>query len=241
MQTSPFSRGHEQTMLCRQGTARRKQHMAAERAAQAMGETFTAYGIELEQVEVFKYLGRLVSYDDNDARAVRHNLRKAMRSWARLSRVLRAENASPRVNGLFYKATIQAILLFGSETWNLSPSAMKCLEGFHVRAARRMTGLQPRREPDGTWTYQSSEKVLEAAGLHTIQHYVEVRRNTVLKFILDRPIFEFCREASRQRGTSNRQYWWEQSLDLEAARAAVFTAAGVAVDEGDDGDGAAGP
>ena len=215
--------------------------MAAEMAAQAMGETFTAYGIELEQVEVFKYLGRLVSYDDNDARAVRHNLRKAMRSWARLSRVLRAENASPRVNGLFYKATIQAILLFGSETWNLSPSAMKCLEGFHVRAARRMTGLQPRREPDGTWTYQSSEKVLEAAGLHTIQHYVEVRRNTVLKFIIDRPIFEFCREASRQRGTSNRQYWWEQSLDLETARAAVFTAAGVAVDEGDDGDGAAGP
>ena len=104
-----------------------------------------------------------------------------------------------------------------------------------------MTGLQPCREPDGTWTYQSSEKVLEAAGLHTIQHYVEVRRNTVLKFILDRPIFEFYREASRQRGTSNRQYWWEQSLILEAARAAVFTVAGVAVDEEDDGDSAAGP
>jgi hypothetical protein len=28
---------------------------------------FTAYGAELERVEVFTYLGRLLAYDDNDA------------------------------------------------------------------------------------------------------------------------------------------------------------------------------
>ena len=105
---------------------------------QALEVNFTAYGDVLERVEVFKYLGRLMAMDDNDIQAVRSNLRKARKVWARLSRLLRTDNATPRVCGMFYKATIQAVLLFGSETWNLTPTAMKQLEGFHVRAAWRM-------------------------------------------------------------------------------------------------------
>ncbi len=35
-----------------------------------------------------------------------------------------------------YKAVVQAVLLFGSETWKLSPASLKSLEGFHIRAAR---------------------------------------------------------------------------------------------------------
>ena len=51
--------------------------------------------------------------------------------------VLRAENASPCVCRMFYKATatVQAVLLYGSETWNLTPSAIKNLEGFNIRSA----------------------------------------------------------------------------------------------------------
>ena len=73
----------------------------------------------------------------------------------------------------------------------------------------------PREEPDGSWTYPSSEEVLEVAGLHTINHYIEVRRNTILKFIIDRPIYALCGDAVRRRGTGNRQYWWEQSMELD--------------------------
>jgi hypothetical protein len=36
-----------------------------------------AYGEELERVEVFKYLGRLIVYDDADTQAMRLKLRKA--------------------------------------------------------------------------------------------------------------------------------------------------------------------
>jgi hypothetical protein len=67
---------------------------------------FTAYGEDLERVEVFKYLGRLLAYDNNDSQAMRANLKKARKSWARVSRVLRAENASPKVCGVFYKAVV---------------------------------------------------------------------------------------------------------------------------------------
>ena len=99
-------------------------------SVRALDVVFTAYGEDLERVEVFKYLGRLMAMDDNDLPAVRSNIKKARSCWARISRVLRADNATPRVSGMFYKATVQAILLFGSETWNLTPTARKQLEGF---------------------------------------------------------------------------------------------------------------
>ena len=190
--------------------------MAHKSSCDALEKAFTAYGEELERVEVFKYLGRLIAMDDNDGQAAHNNLRKARKCWGRLSRVLRAENASPRVCGLFYKATVQAVLLYGSESWNLPPSAAKCLEGFHLRAARRMTGMMPRKKPDGSWTYPSSAEVLEKAGLHTIAHYMEVRRNTILKFLVGRPIHKLCLDAVRKRGSCSRQFWWEQPMDLEA-------------------------
>ncbi len=59
--------------------------------------------------------------------------------------MLRAENASPKVSGVFYKATVQAVLLFGSEMWKLSPVNLKSLEGFHIKAAQLMAGIQPIR------------------------------------------------------------------------------------------------
>ena len=85
----------------------------------------------LERVEVFKSLGRLIAYDDADTQAMRSNLRKARGCWAR---VLRAEHVTARTCGMFYKAIVQAILLFGSETWSLSPTSVERLEDFHICA-----------------------------------------------------------------------------------------------------------
>ena len=90
------------------------------------------YVDELERIERFKYLGRLLSHNDTDIHAVRANLAKARRCWARVSQVLMAEDALPKVSGVFYKAIIQAVLLFGSETWNLAPSGLAYLEGFQL-------------------------------------------------------------------------------------------------------------
>ena len=225
---------HYETALCKDGVARKVQYAAAERAHTALQQTFTAYGAELERVEVFKYLGRLLAYDDNDARAVRGNLKKARGVWARLSRTIRAENASPRACGTFYKATVQSILLFGSETWNLSPQSLKCLEGFHLRAAWRMAGKRPLKLPDGAWEYPNSAAVLDEVGLKTIAHYIGVRRQHIASYIVDKPIFQTCWDGVRKRGSSVRQFWWAQSMDLETARAARLAGPVVVTDDGEE-------
>ena len=65
--------------------------------------------------------------------------------------MLRADNAPhPQVIGVFYKVTVQAMLLSGTETWNLDPSALKHTEGFHLWAAWHMLRKRPQRELDGS-------------------------------------------------------------------------------------------
>ncbi len=185
-------------------------------------------------MEVFKYLGRLLAYNNNDARAVRGNLKKARGIWVRLSRTIRAENASPRVCSIFYKATAQSILLFGSKTWNLSPQSLKCLEGFHKRAAWRMAGKRPMKLPDGTWTYPNSAAVLDKVGLKTIAHYIDVRRHHIASYIVNKPIFQTCMDGVRRRGSGVRQFWWAQSMDLKTARAARIAGPIVSDDDGEE-------
>ena len=91
---------------------------------------------------------------------------------------------------------MQSVLLYGSETWVLSPAVMARLEGFHIRAAYRMAKRHvPRRGPDHQWVYPSSEAVLEECGMHTIQHYIDVHRETIAKDVVGRSIFAECQGA----------------------------------------------
>ena len=43
----------------------------------------------LNRVEVFKYLGRLFAYDNDNAQAVRVNIKKARVAWSWISKILR--------------------------------------------------------------------------------------------------------------------------------------------------------
>lgn len=76
------------TGLCQEGVAREDQHDTASYDDIALQTDFAAYGSVLEQFEVFKYVGRLLSYDNNDMMAVIINLKlkKAQKCCARISR-----------------------------------------------------------------------------------------------------------------------------------------------------------
>ena len=50
---------------------------------------------------------------DDDWLSVAGNLQKSRKSWRRMSRVLIWEEADPKVFVHFFKAVVQAVLLFG--------------------------------------------------------------------------------------------------------------------------------
>ena len=58
------------------------------------------------------------------------NIGKARKSLGRLSQILIREGADPKVLGHFYKAVLQAVLLFGAETWVLTPWMERALDIF---------------------------------------------------------------------------------------------------------------
>ena len=217
MQTSPFARSHHLSAFCRETGERQRQYDRRVQAALALRQQFHADGDVLGRVEVFKYLGRLLSQHDDDAQAVRAQMVKARKCWARVGRVLRGENASPRVVGFFYKAVVQSILLYGSESWVLGPQLLARLEGFHIRAAWRMAKVhKPRRGLNGVWIYPQTADVLEEVGLESIEEYIRRRRQTIVAYVVDRPIFQTCMRGERMSGSPpHHGFWWEQEMDLD--------------------------
>ena len=57
--------------------------------------------------------------------------------------------------------------------------------------------------------------MLKTACLHTVLDYIQVRRYTVMKFMSECPIYRYCREAERQRGSGSHLYKWNQPMELE--------------------------
>ena len=64
---------------------------------------FSAYGLTLEMVLSFKYLGRVLLAVDDHWPAVIQNLKKARAVWRQMPRILIREGARPRVYGFYSK------------------------------------------------------------------------------------------------------------------------------------------
>jgi hypothetical protein len=127
-----------------------------------------------------------------------------------VGQVLQADDTPPKVSTKFYKAVVQSVLLYGSETWNLTKTALARLEGFHIRAAYHMAKKhKPRRGPNHVWVYPATEDVLKECGMHSISYYIGVRRETIFQYMGERPIQALCTAGERKRGSAPRQWWWE--------------------------------
>ena len=98
---------------------------------------------------------------DDDWSAVAGNLGKARKRWGRMQRILSREGANKQVSGNFFKAVVQQVLLFGAETWVVSPRMEQVLNSFIHGSARRITGRQPRRGWDIKWLYPSLEGAMK--------------------------------------------------------------------------------
>jgi len=208
--------GHYRSKSCLEGTARVRQRVAIEEARRAREVIFTIHGQPLSSETVFTYLGRPLSSTDDDWPAIYRNLAKARQRWARISLMLAREGANPRVSGMFYKAVVQSVLLYNCESWVVTPAVLKVLSGFHHRAARRITGKRGRYlVAEDRWVYPPIDGVLEEAGLFSIEHYINVRRNTLIQSIATRPILELCRATAPLSGSSQRRMWWHQLEEPE--------------------------
>ena len=128
------------------------------------------------------------------------------------SRVLEKTGASARAGGMFHKVVVQTVLLHGCETWTITDSVIKVLEGFHHRIARRISGETAFRVGDNQWECPPIEEALEEAGLWTMRECIRRRHASVEDCVATRPIHELCLAASPPPGGDGSQplRWWQQ-------------------------------
>ena len=126
---------HERSDQCQKLAAHRQRQRLAEEVEAAEQRKFTVYHNDtLRLVEVFKYLGRVIARGNCNTPAIRRKIKRARQVWRRISKVITKEEVPPKVAGMVYQAVVVAILLYGSETWCLTDTTQRPLDGFHVEA-----------------------------------------------------------------------------------------------------------
>jgi hypothetical protein len=220
MQVNPAYPRHIQTQECHTRVERKLHTELAVHSALALRRQFSVHGYVLECIKVFKYLGCLLAQDDNNAQAIQQQLQKARGVWAHVGQVLCGENTAPRIAAKFYKAVVQAALLYGSRMWNLTNSALARLKGFHICAAYKMARKhRPKMGANGVWVYLKTADILEECGMATIAAYIRSHHQTIAVYVATRPVFKACMEGKRGRGSMPHQWWWEQPMCLDAINA----------------------
>jgi hypothetical protein len=200
---------HLRTSECQKGFKRNVKRQTVAIQVAACNHRFTVNGSDLEVVHHFRYLGRLLSDDDDDFFAIKNNICKARQKWARLSAVLSREGATCSIMGKFYKAIVQAVLLYGSETWVISQRLLRLLDSFHNRCARYIARRHIRQNEDGTWFCPDTKTTLRKAGLFSVSEYIRRRKAHLLhSYAKFRPIYHTCVLSSPAPTNPNQLVWW---------------------------------
>jgi hypothetical protein len=111
---------------------------------------FTIKNKPIKNTDEFKYLGIILEKNDNDWPAIRRSISRAQMVWGHLQKLLTKDTADPKDMTPMYKAVVQAVLLYGAETWVLTGAMEKALQIFHRKWAQYITGKHIRPAPNDT-------------------------------------------------------------------------------------------
>ena len=168
---------------------------------------FKINGKPIEMVNEFKYLGQMVTQDDNDKTAVKRNIERAREKWVSMRRFLTVDDVDPKTMSVFYRTVVLLVLLYGSKSWVLTTDMMHQLRSFHRRCCHGITrDFIHQDEESGEWICPSRKEVLEKAGILTVEEYIQRRRDTILPYARSTNIYERCKNAKK---LGSNLLWWE--------------------------------
>ena len=125
---------------------------------------------------------------------------------------MRREGTDPFVSAVFYRAAVQAVMIFVSETWVLLAEMAKRIEGFHVGLLCQVTGKTARQQWDRTWKRKGAASVIREKGIHNFGEYINRRYTTVAEWISLRSIYKVCeKEIGTGGGERLCETWWRQT------------------------------
>ena len=202
---------HMESDTCKRARGRRTNEIQRSLQDKAEMVSFQANGKTLEKVRRFRYLGRIISDDDDDTECINAQLKSARQRWNCIARILKREGANSKCMAKFYLTVVQAVLLYGADTWVVSKRNMGKLRSFHLRAIRHMTGQHIRKIEKG-WEYPNHEELMKKCKLFDIEVYIERRRGTLRKYLEEnrKELLEKAQGIGRHCRNVNKIFWWNQ-------------------------------
>ena len=110
---------------------------------------------------------------------------------------------------------VQAVLLYGADSWVVKDRDYKALRSFHRRAVRYMSGNHIRKLMNNQWTYPDHEVLLKQCGILDIDIYIYIkrRRGTLRKYLQESRshLLQKAITTGKHARDSNKILWWNQS------------------------------
>ena len=135
---------HSNTAICNRNTQirwKRRDVAIEKKCTEATFSLTGEYGAEsVKGFDLFKYLGRLLCRLEDRCLVVHRNMCKARQVWGHLVKLPWREWEDLFISSKFYHAVLQAVVLFGADTWVLMSEMSQKLEGVHVEFLRQVTG-----------------------------------------------------------------------------------------------------
>ena len=131
----------------------------------------------------YKYLGAWISSSEKD-----FEIRKAL-AWTVMHRMKRlwTSNMSNQLKIRAFKATVETVLLYGSQCWTVDSKLRKRIDGCYTRLLRMAQHISWKSKTNNEKLYNGlpkvtdiiSERMLNLAG-HCVRHKEEMAYNLVL-------------------------------------------------------------
>ena len=203
---------HQNSYTCKQAQRRRTNETRQDEQARANRVVFNIDGKEIDRVRHFKYLGRTFTDNDSDTMCIMENIKKAKQRWNCIAKILKDEGANPRCMAKFYITIVQAVLLYGAESWCITKGDMNKLNSFHLRAVRYLTGKHIRKKSETEWEYPDHTTLLKQCGLLEIEIYIQRRRGTLRKYLeKNKPdLLAEAKDSKRHCKDVHKIMWWNQ-------------------------------
>ena len=130
--------------------------MTISKKPQALTCKIHSGGVQVKQVDKFKYLGYLITSDGKCATEIHKRTIAAKVTFKKLSPILTNRNIKMDTKYRILKAYVWSVLLYGFECWTITTSLKKKLEATEMWFLRRILKI--------SWTEKkSNQKVLEMA------------------------------------------------------------------------------
>ncbi|XP_072037137.1 uncharacterized protein [Amphiura filiformis] len=134
----------------------------------------TADGTSLEVVKDFKYLGAWIKSSEQDIKT-----RKAL-AWMACNKLTKIwKSHLPRqIKVKLFHATVESILLYGSETWTVTTKIRKLLDGCYTRLLRSALDISWRTHTTNKKLYGELPKVTDKIRKRRLQFAGHCLRST---------------------------------------------------------------